>query len=270
MLSEIFGSNKWKTTALFLMDLNLIRKSPMVNHTTKRRNQPVDESENDQQSREIRYATVQLKLDNEHAPYDTVTLDRPVETRKQLHHFNLIDDGTIVMLYHFQGNLERVSTALTAAPNVLNFDLVDHGDCGGFAYIHCELTDPVKSIISTLHQFEVVLKMPLEFTNEETIRATLVGKESAVGDALQAISEIVEIHLEKTGEYLSQPNILNRGSALTNRQHEILTIAVRQGYYQVPRQATIEDIAAAMDLSRATVGEHLQKIEANVFSQIVQ
>ncbi|MFH5801114.1 helix-turn-helix domain-containing protein [Haladaptatus sp. CMAA 1911] len=207
-------------------------------------------------------------MDNEDAPSDTVTLDRPVEIRKQLHHFNLIDDGTIVMLYHFRGNLERVSTALTAAPNVLNYDLVDHRDCGGFAYIHCELTDPVKSIISTLHQFEVVLKMPLEFTNEQTIRTTLVGEESAVGDALQAISEIVDIYLEKTGEY--RPDIPDLRGTLTNRQHEILTIAVRQGYYQVPRQATIEDIAAAIDLSRATVGEHLQKIEANVFSQIVQ
>ena len=56
---------------------------------------------------------------------------------------------------------------------------------------------------------------------------------------------------------------------LTDRQHEILTIAVEQGHYEVPRRATINDIADEMGLSQATVGEHLQKIEARILSRAV-
>ncbi|GAA0239054.1 helix-turn-helix domain-containing protein [Haladaptatus pallidirubidus] len=231
--------------------------------------QKVDESEKGGQTQGPRYATVLLELDEEHeSSDDDIAPGRSAVTRRQLHHFNLVDDETVVLLYHFQGDLDQIETVLDAAPDVLNYGLVDQGEGGGFAYIHCELDDPVRSIVSTLHLFEVVLDMPLEFTTDGSVKATLIGEEPALGEALEAISGIVNIHLEKTGTY--RPGARDLGATLTDRQYQILTVAVREGYYEVPRGSTLEDVAAEIDLSRATVGEHLQKIEAKVLSRIVQ
>nr|WP_275039294.1 helix-turn-helix domain-containing protein [Halococcus salifodinae] len=55
---------------------------------------------------------------------------------------------------------------------------------------------------------------------------------------------------------------------MTDRQHEVLRVAVDLGYYQEPREATHDEIAAATGLSETTVSEHLRKIEATVFSSL--
>lgn len=219
----------------------------MTDHLNSQ-NKGVNGSDKGGQLQGPRYATVLLELnDKNESADDDIVPGRSAVTHRQLHHFNLVDDETVVLLYHFQGDLEQIETILDFAPDVLNYDLVDQREGGGFAYIHCKLKDPVRSIISTLHQFEVVLDMPLEFTHDDSVKATLIGEESVLGEALEAISEIVNIHLEKTGTY--RPGVRDLGATLTDRQYQILTVAVQEGYYKVPRQATLETIAAKMGLS---------------------
>lgn len=54
-------------------------------------------------------------------------------------------------------------------------------------------------------------------------------------------------------------------SRLTGHQREVLRVVVNLGYYQEPREATHDQIAAATGLSDTSMGEHLQKIETTVF-----
>lgn len=215
-----------------------------------------------------RYVTVRLELEDKRATSDDAILGERAVTRKRLHHFNLVDDETVVMLYDLRGDLSRARETLSAASDVLNYDVVDHGNGTGVAYVHCKLRNPVKSLVSTLHQFEVVPDMPLGFTTNGSVRATIIGEAQALSETLDAIADIVEVHLEKTGDY--RPGIGELEATLTDRQHQILTVAVNQGYYEVPRRTTLEDVAAEMNLSRATVGEHLQKSEAKILSRVVR
>lgn len=50
-------------------------------------------------------------------------------------------------------------------------------------------------------------------------------------------------------------------SRLTDRQAEVLTTAHRNGYYEWPREATAEELAAELDISPATFSEHLRAAE---------
>ena len=74
------------------------------------------------------------------------------------------------------------------------------------------------------------------------------------------------MELEQLSDY--DPELRELSSLLTDRQQEILDTATDLGYYRVPREATHEDIAADLDLSTTTVGEHLRKIEARMLSEI--
>ncbi|WP_368411824.1 helix-turn-helix domain-containing protein [Haladaptatus halobius] len=103
---------------------------------------------------------------------------------------------------------------------------------------------------------EYLLKQSLISVAHQCLRLFLSSK----------AAEFVDIEIERVSEYGSEDRL---SSALTERQREILKVAVEQGYYEVPRQATIRDIADAMELSQATVGEYLQKIEARVLSASV-
>lgn len=114
-------------------------------------------------------------------------------------------------------------------------------DGAAYAYVHCKLGAPVKSIVKTLHEFEVVLDVPLEFTADGAVRATLIGETQPLDEVLNAITDIVELDLERTGEY--HPGVRDLDATLTNRQRQILTVAVKEGYYEILREATLKDIA---------------------------
>jgi predicted DNA binding protein len=195
--------------------------------------------------------------------------DSPLSTetrvsRECIYHYNHLNDGTIVMLSQLRGDLERARTIFEREENVLEYDIPEEGD--GVAYIRCIVTDPVKSILSVLDESKVVVDMPLVCMDDGTIRVSLIGDQETLRRVLEAVSDFVEINIERTGEYRSESHRLS--SLLTDRQREILALATELGYYNVPRQATYEDIAEETGLSLATVGEHLQKIEAMILSQI--
>ena len=58
--------------------------------------------------------------------------------------------------------------------------------------------------------------------------------------------------------------------SLSARQREVFRTAHRMGYYEIPREASTEEIADAMDLSRRTVGEHLQRAEKKLADAVVE
>jgi len=62
----------------------------------------------------------------------------------------------------------------------------------------------------------------------------------------------------------------NEASGLTDRQLEVLVTAQRMGYYNSDDPVTMADIADAMDLSSATVCEHLNQAENHIISNVVE
>lgn len=193
------------------------------------------------------------------------TLDKDVVKREHLYHYNMLTDGTVVLLYQLRGNLDHARTVFDASPDVLHYDIPDQED--GHVYLHCEMNESLTSILSTLQKSEVIMTIPIEFLSDDRVRVTFIGEHAPLHHILDRIAEVIDIEIEKVGEYSSEGRL---SSKLTSRQREILTTAVEIGYYEVPRCATLSDIADEMELSVATAGEHLQKIEARILSEIVR
>jgi predicted DNA binding protein len=55
-------------------------------------------------------------------------------------------------------------------------------------------------------------------------------------------------------------------SPLTDRQRVVVTEALTRGYYDWPRQINNEDLASELDISRATLHEHLRRAEKTLLS----
>ena len=212
----------------------------------------------------MRYITIIVDLREAPASSDTTLGTESTVTRECMHHFNALSDGTVVMLNQFRGDLDQVRTSLNEDANVLRYDVPEHGN--GLAYIHCVMREPLKSILPIFQESEIIIDTPLEFLSDDRIRVTCIGEHETLCQVYDTTAEIVDVEIERTGEYQSESRRLS--SLLTERQREVLATAIEQGYYEVPRHATIPDIAEELDLSIATVGEHLQKVEATMLSRL--
>lgn len=53
-------------------------------------------------------------------------------------------------------------------------------------------------------------------------------------------------------------------SLLTDRQREVLATAVRMGYYSVPRECTLADVAESLDVDKSSVSTTLRRGEAKL------
>lgn len=59
------------------------------------------------------------------------------------------------------------------------------------------------------------------------------------------------------------------GDGLTDRQREALRIAYERGYFDVPRNASLEDIAAELDISTSSVSERLRRAQTELIEGTV-
>lgn len=94
---------------------------------------------------------------------------------------------------------------------------------------------------------------------------SLVGSQEAIREMLRNFEAAgVAPNLHRLGEYEGGQRTLD---ALTDRQLEILQTAYDMGFYEVPREASIAEIADEVGLDDGTVSEHLQRAERNLLSQ---
>ncbi|WP_101297626.1 helix-turn-helix domain-containing protein [Halegenticoccus soli] len=214
-----------------------------------------------------RYATVRIDSGSGgFHPAECALADEPGVTREGIRRVNRLDDGTIAASYELRGDLDRARELLASSPSVLACDVV--GERTGVAYVHSVPTDPVASLLSILRRNEIVLDAPLEYTATGDLRVTLLGGSRALRRAIDEAAKSVGVELERTGDYAR--NARNPEAALTDRQRQLLTVAVDMGYYEIPRRTTLAEIAAAVGIGRATAGEHLRKAEAKAVARTVR
>jgi predicted DNA binding protein len=58
-------------------------------------------------------------------------------------------------------------------------------------------------------------------------------------------------------------------SLLTERQRECLTVAQRRGYFDVPRECTLAELADALDVDKSTASETIRRGTARVLEQFL-
>ncbi|OTF01798.1 helix-turn-helix domain-containing protein [Halorubrum sp. SD683] len=184
---------------------------------------------------------------------------------RAIHRMELLADNTVAMFAEGRGDVEELRRILSESPAVSEFSITGD-DTGFFSYTCYTADDLTRMLMENRRESSYLIDMPIEYTDDGGLRVTYIGAEAVFTDALADQPEGVRIEIERTGPYTPSPrHVISR---LTERQREVLEAAVYLGYYQEPREATHNEVAAATGLSESTVGEHLRKIEATVFSSL--
>ncbi|QIO25272.1 helix-turn-helix domain-containing protein [Haloarcula sp. JP-L23] len=103
---------------------------------------------------------------------------------------------------------------------------------------------------------------------EGGLEFSVIGSQADIGQTVSTAGEAgLNVLLERLTDYRGPTSYLD---ALTDRQREIVQTAYSMGYYDVPREASTDDVAHEVDLDPSTVAEHLQRAEHNLLSQLFQ
>ncbi len=200
-------------------------------------------------------------------PIDAFVRDNEAVTRDALLHVDSRTDGTTVLLYHVHGDGDGFAHALSDRPEIYDHDVVALAKSGYHAFIQADSTDAGNALLKIAHDHALIVDTPLEFT-DYGLRATIVGTHENLRAALRDIPDSLQFVVDNAGTYI--PGNEDLLSPLTDRQLEVFETAVQEGYYDVPRRATHQDIAENLDCSPSTVDEHLRKAESRVVTGLIQ
>jgi len=216
----------------------------------------------------MRYFTFTLVPldDRDFHPVVAAVKAEPSITLEQIAYINLLEDKTGVSLIGGYGDQDATAEILAAHPSALEWELIP-GDPGHYTYVHWAESEPTVELLELVDDYRLVLELPIQFTGQGNLRVTVVGSDDNIQDALANVPETIDAEATEMGTY--RPDDERAIARLTDRQREVLEAAVRLGYYEVPRQATYEDIAEVCDCTVGTVGEHLNRIEASIIGATV-
>lgn len=103
---------------------------------------------------------------------------------------------------------------------------------------------------------------------DQGLTLTWAGPQDRLHEELAQLETAgADISLEQLRGYRAQEEPLD---ALTDRQRKVLEVAFERGYYDVPRQTSVQEIAAEFELDDSTVAEHLQRAERNLLRTLFE
>lgn len=198
-------------------------------------------------------------------PIDEKIAAEPGMRHGPIHNLDLLEDGSMVILYEISGTKERVDELLEQHGDGHLAETAPIGD-DTLVFTHGEPSAEVEALLQTARGQRILIDLPITFSDDDELEVTVIGDSKAIQQTFAATPSDIQVTVEKTGEY--RPGRQRVFSELTDRQQEILLTALEMGYYEDPRQTTYGDIADAVGCTATTVGEHLRKIERYVLMEI--
>lgn len=188
--------------------------------------------------------------------------DRYGPTR--LRQWNVTSRETSLMVFQVAGPREPYTAALDATPNVRSYEAVELGlaDDRFAVLVEDEITADVTGLFQAYADTDVVTVPPVVFNTDRSADLQLVGANVALREMVDRLPEGMqgEIRRLTTGDAVQ----MSPAERLTARQRHVVEAALRAGYYDEPRDATLDDVADQVDLATGTVAEHVRKAEARL------
>lgn len=214
----------------------------------------------------MRTATIRISPPSEGLhPTDRAVAAHPDVELGAIDHLTGLEDGTAVVLCRLRGECAVVDDILDGAAGIVDYHL-SVADRTVYAHVHFEPTETARALLDLRRSHELVVEMPIRWRSDDRIEVSAVGDDRTLQAAVAALPDSLGVELVEIGEY--EPSTDHAEALLTDRQLEVLDAALATGYYEEPRGGTQADVAEAVGLAPATVGEHLRRIEGKILRSV--
>lgn len=99
----------------------------------------------------------------------------------------------------------------------------------------------------------------------------LLHDRDELSNAIELLEEFGSVNVDRISDEFRHEVVPSRAgwqqllASIPPRRRELLNLAVEQGYFEIPRQVTLEELAAQMDITKTTASSHLRKAEQQFF-----
>lgn len=190
-------------------------------------------------------------------------------TLNTIQDIDFLTDGTIVTRREIQGDRGAIERVLNHPTSKIVDYLLTAVNGSTVLQMHYQPSELTTELLEIHARHAVLLDYPLEYTgpNNERLRVSQIGSEEELQSLIAETRSIVDVEIERLGRY--DPSDGQPLIDLTDRQREVLSVAIDEGYYQEPREVTYQDIADQLGCSAGTVGQHLRRIESQLMSTVI-
>ncbi|MDF9744510.1 helix-turn-helix domain-containing protein [Natrinema salsiterrestre] len=177
--------------------------------------------------------------------------------------FSGTDDNAFI--FHVVGDPDVYEAALEETDRVSDYELTRTGDRTFTVYVRDVPEGVDERLLDLFTEGSLVVLPPIEYRSDWTVRFSVVGESADLRRALEGVPAGIETAVDRIGQYDGSDAAVG---ALTARQREAVRVARELGYFEVPRSASVEDVAEELGCAPGTAAEHLRKAEETVMDAL--
>ena len=204
--------------------------------------------------------------DDEIHPMHDLLVNAPYVERAKTTHWNFSGEE-IGIMHYVEGDQEAFSADIESIPDVHDYELTPADERNFYAYLMCETTEPARELFGTFTRGRLVVIPPMEYAPDSTVSLSLVGTPAEIQAAIDGVPDPVKVEVtEISGLETASESV---EALLSDRQREAAVSALELGYYEIPREASHEDVATAIGCAPSTAAEHIRKAEAKLLRSVL-
>ncbi|WP_246989429.1 helix-turn-helix domain-containing protein [Halorientalis marina] len=217
----------------------------------------------------MKHLRVTVHVDDDYTPeFFELLADSPAIAEARLVDWSMTASEQSTLLYIVDGDPTPFAEQ---AANTAGIDSVELSDTKqGRTYVLVVMRPLETPMFAAIHrastQAGLIVRKPIIY-RDGTMSARVVGDAGALQRALEAAPDGVEVQIDTISQFYGHTDDPVVG--LSDRQREAVAVALELGYYNQPRGATHEDVAAELECAPQTASDHLQKAEANIIRAVM-
>jgi len=168
-------------------------------------------------------------------------------------------------LYYVEADLERYRTAVRGIETVIDYRVTPIDDASAHVWV-CEETRPeTRAWRDAFADRQLIVIPPIRFDDTAEMSLTIVGDGNDIHTTLENVPTEVDVTVNEIGTYDRRGGTVV--GTLTDRQLAAVSTALQLGYYEIPREGTLDDVATELGCAESTASVLLRRAERRILSR---
>lgn len=191
-------------------------------------------------------------------PIHSIVCTAP-ELSRELVLYITVTDGFETTINYVEGDPAVYERALRTDLEIDEYEVYRDGSGGCYSYLRNELDAFNHELASVFQRDTLAVIPPIEYLPDRRMLISLVTTASDLERIREGIPDELTVDVVSVG---TVPQL--DGSRLTATQRRAIRTAWELGYYEIPRETTLQEIADRLDYSVSTVSDLLRRGESTL------